>query len=114
MTVYVFNTLVTPVNFDEVSEAKISLRRINIEEAKQIAKQIMSKGFISAIGHEGTAQLLSKLLGIQIPTNRITVFMKPGDCGIHFFLKQRLPEGTVLNEEQLKRIPYWLVLSEVE
>jgi len=110
MTVYLFNTLVTPVNFDEVNEAKISLRKIDIEEAKQI----MSKGFISAIGHEGTAQLMTKILGIQIPVNRITVFMKPGDRGIHFFLKQRLPEGAILDEQQLSKLQFWLVLSEVE
>jgi hypothetical protein len=39
--------------------------------------------------------------------------MKPGDRAIHFFLKSRLPEGVVLGEEELKKLDFWLVLSEV-
>jgi hypothetical protein len=110
MVTYVLNTLITPVDFDEFSEIKIRLRRISVEEARQI----ISDGFISAVGHEGTARLLSQLLGIQIPAERRTIFMRPGDKAIHFFLKVRLPEGVILDEEQLRRLDYWLVLSEVQ
>ncbi|MCW1309519.1 MAG: DUF1874 domain-containing protein [Candidatus Nanoarchaeia archaeon] len=111
MVIYVLNTLIVPLNFDEGNEYRVRLKKINIEEAKRL---LLSEGFESAVGHEGTAQLLSKILGIPIPFNRRTVFFKRGDKGIHFFLKQRLPEGTVLTEEQLKTLDYWLILSEVE
>lgn len=107
--IYILNSLIVPINFDETSNASIKFTRITIEEARQLLKQ----GFISAIGHGGTAQLLSRLLNIAIPANRINVFFKKGDVGIHFFLKQRLPEGVVLNEEQLKQLQFWLVKSEV-
>jgi hypothetical protein len=110
MTVYVLNTLIVPINFDETPEAKVRLRRISVEEARAI----LAGGFISAVGHEATAKLLSQLLGIQIPANRQTIFMKPGDRCIHFFLKMRLPEGVVLGEEELRRLEFWLVVSEVE
>jgi len=110
MVVYILNTLITPIDFDKVSEAIVKFRKISIEEAKSI----LSNGFVSAIGHEGTANLLSRILEIQIPSNRITVFMKSGDKGVHFFLKQRLPEGVVLDEQQLSKLQFWLVLSEVE
>jgi hypothetical protein len=109
MAVYILNTLIVPVNFDEAAEAKVKLRRITVEEARQI----LSSGFVSAVGHEATAKLLSQLLGIQIPMERRTIFMKPGDKAIHFFLKTRLPEGTILGEEELKKLDFWLVLSEV-
>jgi len=109
MTVYVLNTLIVPVNFDETPEAKVKLRRISVDEARAI----LEGGFVSAVGHEATAKLLSQLLGIQIPTIRQTIFMKPGDRAIHFFLKTRLPEGTILDEEGLKKLEFWLVLSEV-
>lgn len=109
MVVYILNTLIVPVDFDKDSEYRIRLRKISIQEAKEI----LSNGFESAIGHEGTAQLLSKILSINVPFNRRTVFFKQGDKGVHFFLKQRLPEGTILNEEQLKSLDYWFVLSEV-
>jgi hypothetical protein len=107
---YIFNTLVTPVNFDKYTTANITLRKISIEEAKELLNK---NQFTSAIGHEGTAKVLSQLLGVNIPTNRISVYMEPGDIGIHFFLKQRLPEGKVLSEEELRKLDFWLVQSSV-
>lgn len=108
--VYLLNSLITPINFDKTLKAKISLRRIDVETAKQI----LSGGFISTIGHEATAKLLSKLLGLNVPSNRNSVFMEHGDKAVHFFLKQRLPEGAVLGEDELSKLDYWLILSEVE
>jgi len=108
--VYLLNTLVIPVNFDTYDEAYIKMEKISVDEAKQI---LINNPFISAIGHEGTAKLLSQLLGIAIQINRISVFFEPGDIGIHFFLKQRLPEGKVLTEEELKELDFWLVKSEL-
>jgi len=109
--IYVLNTLVIPINFDKIQKARIKVRRISAEEAK---KFLGEEEFISAIGHEATARFLSKLLGIEIKMNRRTVFMKPGDKGIHLFLKERLPEGKILSEGEMKSIKYWLVLSEIE
>jgi hypothetical protein len=111
MTLYILNTLVIPIDFDEYAEAKVKLRKITISEAKEI---LTSADFVSAVGHEATAKVLSQLLGIQIPAIRQTIFMKPGDKAIHFFLKTRLPEGVVLSEDELKKLDFWLVLSEVQ
>lgn len=110
MVTYVLNTMLIPLNFDEGNEYRIKVRKITIQEAKET----LQLGFESAVGHEGTAQLLSKLLNMNIPFKRTTVFFKRGDRGVHFFLKTRLPEGTVLTEQQLKSLDFWLVLSEVE
>jgi len=110
MVLYVLNTLIVPINFDETPQAKIKLRRISVEEAKEI----LAGGFVSAVGHEATAKVLSQLLGIQVPMERRTIFLKPGDRAIHFFLKVRLPEGAILSEDELRKLDYWLVLSEVE
>jgi len=110
MTLYIFNSLITPIDFDSYPLVFVVYEKISIEKARKLLKK---EQFVSAIGHEATAKLLSQLLGINIPVNRITVFMKPKDMGIHFFLKQRLPEGAVLNEQQLKQLQYWLVLSKV-
>jgi 5-bromo-4-chloroindolyl phosphate hydrolysis protein len=86
------------------------LKKIDAEAARKI----LSGGFVSAIGHEATAQLLSKLLGIQVPENRVSVFMEKGDKAVHFFLRQRLSEGAVLGEAELSKLDYWIILSEVE
>jgi len=100
--------MIVPINFDEVSKAFIDLRKISLAEARKLVKELP---FISAVGHEGTAKLLSELLEVDIPCERRTVYMKSGDLGLHFFLKKRLPEGAILTKDELEELPYWLVLS---
>jgi hypothetical protein len=107
---YVLNTLIVPIDFDRHPSATIKLTKISVEEAKKL---ISSTPFTSAIGHEATAKVLSQLLNINIPVNRVSIFMTPGDVGLHFFLKTRLPEGKVLSEEELRKLDFWLVKSEV-
>lgn len=111
MSIYILNSLITPFDFNTTRGAIVKFKRIGIEEAKAI---LTKQPFISAIGHEATAKLLTQILGISIPTNRIQVFLKPGDMCLHFVLQERLPEGKVLSEEELKKLKYWLVLSSVE
>lgn len=108
--IYLLNSLVTPIDFSRFLGAKVSLKRISVDEARRI----LSNGFISAVGHEATAKLLSRVLGINVPLNRNSIFMEKGDRAVHFFLKQRLPAGTVLEEAELANLEYWLILSEVE
>jgi len=108
--VYLLNTLIVPVDFSKYPKATVNLEKITIEEAKQI---LQNNEFISTIGHEATAKLLSQILNIPISVNRIAVFLEPGDVGIHFFLKSRLPEGKILTESELKQLDFWLVKSQV-
>ena len=75
---------------------------IDIERARRLLKE----PFESAIGHEATARFLSRLVGVKIPTQRISIAMRPGDCAIIFRVKQRLEEGEVLTEEELRNTPY--------
>ena len=70
------------------------------------AQLLLSGGFTSAVGHQGTADLLSKILGIPVPMNRVAIRMAEGDEAIVFRLKNRLAEGTVLTEEQLSQLDY--------
>ena len=56
--------------------------------------------FTSAIGHPATAEVLSNLLGVEIPHNRAPITMAKGDCAVVFKLKKRLPEGVVLKTRQ--------------
>jgi hypothetical protein len=108
--IYVMNTLIIPIDFNKYPKAIIEFKKISVEETKQI---LQNNSFISAIGHEGTAKLLSQILNINIPVNRISIYFEKGDIGIHFFLKSRLPEGKVLSYEELKQLDFWLVKSQV-
>lgn len=79
---------------------------LTIEEAKAS----LSAGFISAIGHEASAHLLSELLGLKIPLSRITATLQVGDCALVLRIKSRLPEGKLLSHEEIANIPYELAL----
>lgn len=76
-------------------------RKISLEQAKDLVKKY---GFISAIGHESTAKMLSELLEVEVPVNRVAIRMLPGEVAIIFRIKERLPEGKILNYEELKKL----------
>jgi hypothetical protein len=111
MTLYILNTIALPLNYDTVHEATITVKRVTLDEAKRLVKT--ASRVVSAVGHESTAQLLSRLLCVTIPFNRQAVYLHPGDCALHFVLKTRLPEGRVLDESELLKLDYWLVFSEI-
>ncbi len=97
MTVYLLSTLVIPCKDDYFV---FRGERIGVEQAKTL----LSEGFVSAVGHESTAKVLSELLRMEIPTNRIAVDMKPGDVAVAIQFLKRLPEGKVLNESELLKL----------
>ena len=74
---------------------------------------IHNNSFISAIGHESTAQVISTVLGVDVPMNRITLNELEVDTQILCFkLKQRAPEGVILNIEQIVEIGYeWKLMT---
>ena len=74
------------------------------------ARRLAGEGFISAIGHAGTAALMSELLGLEVPANRGAIRMKPGDEALVFRLLERQPEGQVLNREELACVPHEFAL----
>lgn len=76
--------------------------------AAEASRRLASTDFQSAIGHEGAASFLTRLLGIEIPMNRITATMQPGDTALILRVKTRLPEGQVLSESEFAAIPYEL------
>lgn len=75
-------------------------KKIGLEEAKEFTRDT----FVSAIGHEGTARLLSALLGTDIPVNRIAIRMERGSQALVCRLKTRLEEGRVLNFDELREL----------
>jgi hypothetical protein len=108
---YILNSQIIPVDWELADSYTVKIKKIDVNEARQL---VIQNQFTSAIGHESTAQLLSLLLGTEIPINRIQIKMRPGDMGIHFVLKKRLQEGQVIkNIEEIEEIGFDLVMSEV-
>ena len=69
---------------------------------------IHNQATTSAIGHESSAVLLSHILGRPVEVQRISVQLQPGDNALVLRLCERLPEGAVLDTEQLANTPYEL------
>jgi hypothetical protein len=64
-------------------------------------KALIKEGFISAVGHESTAKVLSSLLGTTVPFNRAQISITGGDVIVSFQFLVRLPEGKVLGEDEV-------------
>lgn len=79
---------------------------LNAQEARAWA----AHGFVSAIGHDGTATLLSEILRQPVPVNRTRVCLQPGDEALVLRLLQRLPEGAALDHSQLEQTAWELGL----
>ena len=80
MTRYILNSAVL------TSPGRYSYRLVRVEEARAWAGR---GDFISAIGYAETAEVLSAVLGVEVPAQRIEVRMAPGDEALVFRLKTR-------------------------
>ncbi len=95
----------------------LKVTRLSLEEARNI---IAREGFLSAIGHQETANFLSKLLGVEVPYYRTQVRLVPRDKALVFQLHIRLPEGTILSEDEVRKIyadglaSFYLVVAKEE
>ncbi|SFG06227.1 protein of unknown function [Desulfotomaculum arcticum] len=86
-----------------------SIKDIDAATAKRYIKQ---NGFLSAIGHEATAEVMSDLLGENIKMNRIQFHQQVGQFAIAFKLNIRPQEGDVLTRKEIERIGFSLKLME--
>jgi hypothetical protein len=108
---YIVNTTVIPCGADGIWEAttlSLESARLNIRDNRGATTQ-----WTSAIGHESTALVVSKLLGIDVPVNRAQVKPVPGDKLLCFKLKKgRAPEGVILNQKQIEEMGYeWVLMT---
>jgi len=79
------------------------LETITFDRAKDL---IGGQETLSAIGHDSTAQILTELLGIDVPVNRIQFEQQAGQTALVFKLNGRPPEGKVLSREEIEQIGY--------
>lgn len=104
---YVFNTTIV------VNNGTYKLSDISVEKAREI---LADNNFVSAIGHESTANIISTVLGIEVPMNRVNAsFDNVGDLAVCFKLNSRPKEGSILSYEDLVEIGFsWKLLERIE
>lgn len=69
---------------------------------------------MSAVGHESTSQILTKLLEREIPLNRIQFKQEKGQKALCFKLLGRPEEGKILSLEDIEKIGYEFKLLEMK
>jgi len=91
------------VNMIATNAVTLRFRRITLDQAKEIVKS-SGGNYLSVVGHEGTAILLSHILDVEIPVNRTNYVLNPTDVLLVFTIPFRLPEGRVLTYEEVKKV----------
>ena len=82
---------------------------LEVEEARQLIRDF---GFVSAVGHEASAEVLSCILEADVPMNRIEYVQKVGQKAIALKLKIRAEEGRILTAAEMFQIGFSLQLLE--
>jgi hypothetical protein len=81
---------------------------LSLDEARRLVREFQQAGKTvqSAIGHQATADLLAALLEFPVAVNRMEFKQTVDDLALIFKLKQRAPEGTILNHQEIEAIGY--------
>lgn len=85
------------------AEGSYTLEDISLEDAKLL---VLQNELDSAIGHQATAEIMSALLGVDIPVNRQMFAQEPRQAALVFKLNGRLEEGKILQAEDIEKIGY--------
>ena len=78
-------------------------QEISPVEAGEILKR---GGWLSAVGHAATAQVMTVDLGSIVPMNRVEYRQKIGETALVFMLLQRPEEGVILTTQEIKKLKY--------
>jgi hypothetical protein len=84
-------------------EANLIVKEVPLEEVKETLK---NNTFVSAIGHQATAEILSTLLEIPVSMNRVSISLNKGDVLYVFQLLTRLQEGQILSTDEIRSLPF--------
>nr|DAP82552.1 MAG TPA: hypothetical protein [Caudoviricetes sp.] len=85
------------------TEGTFTLKDITLEEARNL---VTENEILSAVGHQSTADILTTLLGTEVPMNRIQFAQETGQKALVFKLNGRPEEGKILTAEEIEAIGY--------
>lgn len=86
------------------ADGSFTLETITLEHAKSLVDS--ADTLDSAVGHDSTAQIMTELLGTEVPVNRQMFVQKPGQQALVFKLNGRPPEGKILTVADIEKIGY--------
>lgn len=82
--------------------------KLSPQTARKIVADFEKSGraIDTAVGHEATAELMTRLLKFPVKFNRTEFVQEQGDVALIFRLHKRAPEGKILCCEELESIGY--------
>jgi len=92
------------------SQVELKVSEVDTTTVKSL---LQAQSFTSAVGHQGTSEILTSLLDTEVPMNRVALKLAKGDTLIVFQLLTRLEEGRVLSKEEVEKLPYKFFLVEI-
>jgi uncharacterized protein yddF len=84
------------------ADGRYVLETIGLEEARRLVRGRIE----SFVGHQPTNDLMSTLLGVEIPYNRGIFSHKVGQIALIFKLNERIPNGVQLSKAEIEAIGY--------
>lgn len=78
---------------------------ITLDDARRIVSD-HAGNLDSAIGHQSTAEIMTTLLGVDVPVNRQMFAQEVGQQALVFKLNGRPQEGKILSAEEIETIGY--------
>ena len=103
MTMYLCSTTVIPSG----AYGTWDVGPLTLDRARFLVREL---DFVSAVGHSSTAEVMTSLLEVEVPFNRLNIVPKDGDSFICFKLDSRPPEGAILDRETLEAVGYGFVI----
>lgn len=82
-----------------------TLTDISLDEARRIIAY-NAGNLDSAIGHQSTAEIMTALIGVDIPVNRQVFAQSVGQSALVFKLNGRPQEGKILTADEIEEIGY--------
>ena len=102
---YVCNTFtLSMLPLPAVGEAKCHILVVHALDPARARQWLLEGEFASAVGHEGAADLLSALTGVEIPVQRRQITLQPHDELLVVQVLTRLPEGRVLTGDEMRQM----------
>jgi len=90
MTIYLLNSF----SANMLADLPVSVVFTELSAAEATA-ELQRQGFVSAVGHDDTAIIMTRILGVYVPCSRSTVLLRRGDKAlIGQYSGPRLSEGT--------------------
>lgn len=86
------------------THGRFAYERVDTFEAIRLVQS--APVLLSAVGHQSTADIVSRILGVLVPMNRIEYRQTAGDVALVFKLRGRPPEGVILTTAEIEAIGF--------